>query len=71
MFNILIVVLSCGVMAVYVCQNSFKYTLTTGDGIVTHIICYVSIILIFKKKLKQKNDAEMVKINGWLKINRT
>lgn len=40
--------------------------------IVIHIICYVSIILIFKnRQAKVKNDAEMVKINGWLKINRT
>lgn len=32
MFNILIVVQSGGVMAVYVRQNSFKYTLSAGDG---------------------------------------
>ena len=31
-----------------------------------------SIMLIFKnRQAKVKNDAEMVKINGWLKINRT
>ena len=40
--------------------------------IVILIICYASIMLIFKnRQAKVKNDAEMVKINGWLKINRT
>lgn len=68
----MIVVLSCGVMVYMFVRIDLSIRLQLVVIIVIHIICYVSVILIFKnRQAKVKNGAEMVKINGWLKINRT